>query len=98
MKLVELEEKEFKKETLTWTIDNSIMLLDYGKYMAKLSVVNKELGEGQYKIATTEFDVWATCSSFEVKKTAALEKEGAFGVYLNDVKNKGGVKKVVFLV
>ena len=57
-----------------WNIDISKAGTDYGTWCAKVIVTNSQW-TGNQTLATAEYSISPTCTSFATKKTTALEKE-----------------------
>lgn len=81
----------------TWTINTSKSGNYYGTWCAKVIVTNSKW-KGNYTLASAEYSVVPTCTSFKTKKTASLEKKKSFGIYLQGLKNAFGISKVNFLI
>lgn len=84
--------------TKTWTIDTSKAGNYYGTWYAKAVVTNSKNWTGSYTLATAEYAVVPTATSFTTKKTTALEKKKSFGIYLKGLKNVFGIKGINFRV
>lgn len=69
----------------------------YGKWGAKAVVTNSNW-KTQYTLASTEYNVIPSCTSFVTKKTKALEKKKAFAIELSGLTNVFGVNGVTFQV
>lgn len=85
------------KGNQNWTIDISKAGKHYGKWFAKAVVTNPQWS-GALTLATAEYKVLPVCTSFTIKKSAALEKKKSFGIDLKGLSNVFGVKDVVFKV
>ncbi len=81
----------------TWSVNVSKSGNHYGKWCAKAIVTNSNW-DTQYTLASTEYTVAPSCTSFTTKKTNALEKKQAFAIELKGLKNVFGVKGVTFQV
>ncbi len=80
-----------------WSVDVSKSGNYYGKWGAKAVVTNSNW-KTQYTLASTEYNVIPSCTSFVTKKTKALEKKKAFAIELNGLTNVFGVNGVTFQV
>lgn len=85
------------KANQTWSVNVSKSGNHYGKWCAKAIVTNSNW-DTQYTLASTEYTVAPSCTSFTTKKTNALEKKQAFAIELKGLKNVFGVKGVTFQV
>lgn len=85
------------KANQTWSVNVSKSGNHYGKWCAKAIVTNSNWAT-QYTLASTEYTVAPSCTSFTTKKTNALEKKQAFAIELKGLKNVFGVKGVTFQV
>ena len=81
----------------TWAINVSKAGNYYGTWCAKVIVTNSKW-TGNYTLASTEYSVIPTCTSFTTKKTKALEKKKSFAIELKGLKNTYGIKSVNFLL
>lgn len=84
--------------TKTWTFDTTKAGNYYGTWCAKAVVTNTKNWTGSYTLASTEYAIVPTATSFTTKKTATLEKKQAFGIYLKGLKNAFGIKGISFRV
>ena len=80
-----------------WSVDVSKSGNYYGKWGAKAVVTNSNW-KTQYTLASTEYNVVPSCTSFVTKKTKALEKKKAFAIQLSGLTNVFGVNGVTFQV
>lgn len=80
-----------------WSVDVSKSGNYYGKWGAKAVVTNSNW-KTQYTLASTEYNVVPSCTSFVTKKTKALEKKKAFAIELSGLTNVFGVNGVTFQV
>ena len=78
-----------------WSVDVSKSGNYYGKWGAKAVVTNSNW-KTQYTLASTEYNVVPSCTSFVTKKTKALEKKKAFAIQLSGLTNVFGVNGVTF--
>lgn len=85
------------KANQTWSVNVSKSGNHYGKWCAKAIVTNSNW-DTQYTLASTEYTVAPSCTSFTTKKTNALEKKQAFAIELKGLKNVFGVKGVTFQI
>lgn len=85
------------KGTQSWAIDVSKAGNYYGTWSAKAVVTNSKW-TGSYTLASTQYNVLPTCTSFTTKKTASLEKKKSFGIYLKGLSNTFGISSVTFQV
>ncbi len=85
------------KGTQSWNIDVSNAGNYYGTWGAKAVITNSRW-TGSHTLASTQYSVLPTCTSFTTKKTTALEKKKSFGIYLKGLSNTFGVKSVTFQV
>lgn len=81
----------------TWAIDVSKSGSYYGIWNAKVVVTNTKW-TGSHTLATTQYSVVPTCTSFATKKSTSLEKKKAFAIELKGLKNVFGIRGVTFLV
>lgn len=80
-----------------WTIDTSKSGNYYGTWCAKAVVTNAKW-TGSYTLASAEYNVLPTCTSFTTKKSTALEKKQSFEINLMGPANVFGVRSVNFLI
>lgn len=81
----------------TWAIDVSKSGSYYGIWNAKVVVTNTKW-TGSHTLATTQYSVVPTCTSFTTKKSSSLEKKKSFAIELKGLKNVFGIRGVTFLV
>lgn len=81
----------------TWSIDVSKSGNHYGVWNAKVVVTNPKW-KTNYTLASTQYNVIPTCTSFTTKKTKALEKKKSFAIELKGLKNAFGIKNVNFYI
>ena len=81
----------------TWAIDVSKSGSYYGIWNAKAIVTNSKW-KGNYTLASTQYNVVPTCTSFATKKSASLEKKKSFAIELKGLKNVFGIRGATFLV
>lgn len=81
----------------TWSINVSKSGNYYGNWCAKVIVTNSKWA-GSQTLASAEYSVIPTCTSFTTKKTSALEKKKSFAIELKGLKNTYGIKSVNFLL
>lgn len=81
----------------TWSINVSKSGNYYGTWCAKAVVTNSKWS-GSQTLASTEYSVEPTCTSFTTKKTTALEKKQSFGIYLKGLSNTFGIKGITFQI
>lgn len=81
----------------TWSIDVSKSGNYYGSWGAKAIVTNSKWTDS-YTLASAEYSVVPTCTSFKTKKSAALEKKKSFAIELKGLQNAFGIKRVNFLI
>ncbi len=86
------------KGTQSWTIDTTKSGNYYGTWCAKVVVTNAKNWTGSYTLASAEYAVVPTATSFTTKKTTALENKKSFGVYLKGLKNAFGIKGISFRI
>lgn len=80
-----------------WTIDTSKSGNYYGTWCAKAVVTNAKW-TGNYTLASAEYSILPTCTSFTTKKSTALEKKKSFEINLMGPANVFGVRSVNFLI
>lgn len=81
----------------TWSINVSKCGNYYDNWCAKVIVTNSKW-TGNYTLASTEYSVIPTCTSFKAKKSSALEKKKSFAIELKGLKNAYGIRGVNFLI
>lgn len=80
-----------------WTIDTSKSGNFYGIWCAKAVVTNPKWSQA-YTLASTEYNVLPSCTSFTTKKSSSLEKKKSFEISLMGLTNVFGVKGVNFQI
>lgn len=85
------------KGSQNWTIDTSKSGNYYGTWCAKAVVTNAKW-TGNYTLASTEYSVIPTCTSFTTKKSASLEKKRSFEINLAGPANVFGIRSINFLI
>lgn len=81
----------------TWSIDVSKAGKYYGTWCAKVVVTNSKW-EQEYVLASAEYKVTPTCTSFTAKKSSSLEKKKSFALEIKGLKNVFGIKSVNLLI
>ena len=91
-----LPKTEYSESGLTTKASLASTTNTYGNWNAKL-VFESASGTAQ-TLATATYSVEPTWSSFEITKTASLEKKKKFAISLNNLKNVYGVSKVKYRI
>lgn len=81
----------------TWSIDVSKCGNYYNTWCAKVIVTNSKWA-GSYTLASTEYSVVPSCTTFKTKKSASLEKKKSFAIGLTGLKNVYGIRGVNFVI
>lgn len=89
-------QRTISNKSVTWDLAINNIVRSYGKYYAKVILVNSNLENNGYDMGKTSFDVDATCSKVAAVKTSSLEKKNSFKVTASTVKSALGVQNVYF--
>lgn len=89
-------ERELTDATKTWENDLSTICHSYGKYNAAVVLVNKYVEKNSVVLASTNFQVSLVYSNVGSKKSAALEKNNSFRVFVGSLNSALGINKVRF--
>ncbi len=89
-------EKEFNTavnaDAKSWDIDLSSVCKTYGKYNASIVLAD----DTKAVLATSEFDVALVYTNVAMRRTAELNKQAAFKVYISGLRSSLGIKNVKF--
>lgn len=91
-------ERELANTSKTWETDLSTICSSYGKYHAAVVLENKYIEKNSIILASEEFQVALVYSNVGSKKSASLEKNKSFRVFVGSLNSALGIGKVKFSI